>query len=138
MSETDEIELIAETLTGDITTWLIDRLRNFECAYRYMPETEQREAIQSASTAAHRLVVAAVRTIASKGSDAIPVQVKKVVNTGAEVQVTLETSKTNQHRHALFDAAGASAVLVVADPSDFEGGAEPQPDPDQPSLDNVA
>lgn len=128
------IDLAADRLTGNIAAFLIDRLRDWECAYRYMDEKQQAEAIDAANTAAISLVRSVVQIIAADGKETIPVSVKKVVNNGEEIQVTIEASKYHEQRHALFDAAGSAAVLTVIDSEKYEGGDLPKPDPDQPEL----
>ena len=130
----DDETLTAETLSGDITSWLVDRIRTMECAYRYLSEKDQRDLIREASDAALRLVSQVVRTVAAAGSDPLPVTVKKVVNTGDEIQATIVCGRTAEQRHALFDAAGFSAVLTIADPERFTGGVVPQPTTDTPKL----
>lgn len=134
MINAEDIGLTAETLSGDITSWLIDRLRTMECAYRYLAEKEQMRLIQEASNAALALVSRVVETIAASGNDHLPVTVKKVVNTGDEIQATITCGRTASQRHALFDAAGFAAVLTIADPERFTGGDLPQAKPDQPEL----
>ena len=128
------VELAADPLTGDVAHFLIDRLRSLESAYRYLPEDQQKEIIEDAKRAAGSLVEAAVSIIAADGRDTIPVRVKKVVNDGEKIQVTIEARKEDTHRHALFDAAGCAGHLVVADPDKYAGGEMPVPDPDQPEL----
>jgi len=139
-SEEDEgvspetIQLAADTLSGDLASFLIDNIRNLESAYRYLPESEQRRLITAASESARYVVERAVAIIASKGRAAIPIRVKKVENDGDKIKVTIEANKEDEHRHALFDAAGSLAFLTVADPEEFLGGEEPQPTPDQGDL----
>lgn len=130
----ETITLAADTLTGDIASFLIDRLRQPEFAYRFLNEQQQRELIAEAKMAASNLVRVAVGIIASDGRDTIPVSVKKVVNDGDKIQVTIEASKFSEQRHALFDAAGCAAHLTVLDSEKYEGGEGPKPDPDQPDM----
>jgi hypothetical protein len=128
------ITLAADTLTGDIASFLIDRLRGYECAFRYMSEDQQASAIEDAMRAAAHLVGRAVSIIAADGRDTIPVSVKKVAHDGDKIQVTMEVSKFSELRHQLFDAAGCAAHLTVADPAKYEGGEGPKPEPDQGEL----
>lgn len=130
----ETIKLTADTLTGDVTAFLIDRLRDPEFSFRFMNEEQQADVIATAKIAAANLVGRAVSIIAADGRDTIPVSVKKVVNDGDKIQVTLEVSKFSELRHQLFDAAGCAAHLTVADPAKYEGGEMPKPPPDQPEL----
>ena len=45
-----------DMLKGDIVSFLIDRLRNWECAYRYMDEEDQKNAISDAQRYAENLI----------------------------------------------------------------------------------
>lgn len=134
----DFIEMAADQLTGNITSFLVDRLRNWESAFRYMDEETQKTAIAEASRASRELVEQVVRLVAGEGFETIPVRVKKVENDGDKIKVTIEANKESEHRHELFDAAGFAANLTVVDAEKFEGGDEPEPEPDQPSLPNAA
>lgn len=136
MTTIDEQQIMfaADSLAGDLTTFVIDILRNSECAFRYLGETDQRDLIQKASEKVNRAIGDAVRLIASQGQQAVPVTIKKVVNTGSEVQVTAIASRSDPLRGTLFDLAGFGAVIVVADPSRFMGGDLPQETPDEPQM----
>lgn len=130
----ETIQLTADTLTGDIASWLIDRLREYECAYRYMSEDQQKTVIAEAKMAAENMVHVACGIMAADGRDTIPVSVKKVVNDGDKIQVTIEASKFSEQRHALFDAAGCAAHLTVIDSEKYQGGEGPKPEPDQRDM----
>lgn len=130
----ETIQLAADTLTGDIASFLIDRLRDYECSFKFMNEEQQAGAIEDAKRAAANLVGRVVSIIASDGRDTLPVSVKKVENDGDKIKVTIEASKFSEHRHELFDAAGCAAHLIVADASKYEGGEGPKPEPDQREL----
>ena len=132
------IDLISDELTSNVAGFLINRLRDWESAYRYMTEDMQRAAIEDANRAAENLVREVVSMIAADGREVIPVRVKKVENDGSDIKVTLVGSKMDENRHALFDAAGSNAHLTVADPEQYIGGESPQPDPDQPTLDDAS
>ncbi len=128
------IQLAKDSLTGDVTQFLIDHIRQLEVAYRYMNEDMQKEVIETATNAAAHLVDEVVRVIASDGRDSIPVQVGAVQNTGKKIKVVVEANKQDSHRHALFDAAGCQGQLVVADTEKYKGGEAPKPDPKQKEL----
>jgi len=130
------IQLAADQLTGNVTSFLVDRLRDWETAFRYMDEEMQKTVIADASRASRDLVEQTVRLVAGEGRDTIMVRVKKVENDGDKIKVAIEATKECESRHQLFDAAGFAATLTVVDASKFEGGEEPAPDPDQPDLPN--
>ena len=131
----EEVQLISDQLSGNITGWLIDRLRSYECAYRYMTEDQQKTVINEATMAGGNLVRDVVRLIAGHGRETIPVKIKKVENDGEKIKVTIEGNNADENRHALFDAAGAFARIIVADAEKFIGGDQPEPEPDQRELD---
>lgn len=124
----------AETLTGDIQAFLVDHFRALDTTFKKLNEDQQRDFIADARRAAESVVTRAVQIIASDGKESIPVTVKKVENNGEEIKISMEASKYDENRHMLFDAAGCSAFLTVADPEKYMGGEAPQPEPDQPEL----
>lgn len=128
------VTLAADTLTGDLATWLIDRLRNLECAFRYLSEDQQREQIVSAKQAVERLVKEAVNIIAADGRSSIPGKCVKVVNDGKKLQAVIEVSTSSEHRHDLLDAVNFPVQMLVADAEKFDGGDVPDPEPDQRGL----
>lgn len=128
------IEIAADTLTGDIASFLVDFLRQEECAFKYLSEEDQQEKIEQANRAAFNLVERAVNIIAGDGRESIPVSVEKMTHDGKKIQVTLNVNKADEHRHALLDATGFAARLTVADTTKYEGGEGPQADADQPEL----
>lgn len=128
------LTLAADTLSGDITSFLVDRLRQAEVAYIYLKEDEQQKVIADARKAAEYLVKETVAIIAGEGQETIPVMIKTVSNNGTAIKATIEGTTVNRHRHALFDAAGYAGHLIVSDSERFEGGHAPAPDPDQKEL----
>lgn len=123
-----------DQLKGDIAAFLIDRLRSWECAYRYMNEAEQQTAISDANRSAEHLIDSVSSLIASDGQEVVRAEIVKVVNDGKKIQINLEAPKESEHRHVLFDATGAIAHIALTDPEKFKGGDGPEPEPDQPSM----
>lgn len=131
-----DIELTADNLQADIVGFIVDRMRQMECAYRYMTEDQQRDLIQDARVAARALIEEVVRTVASEERLTITAELAKVVNDGKKIVGTLECSKADEHRHSLFDSVGSAVLIVVADPEEYMGGEMPEPDPDQRHIDD--
>lgn len=136
-AEADAIALATDTLVGDITAFLVDRLRNWIVPYAKMSESEQEAAINEARGAARNLVEKAARLIASEGKDAIPIVVNKLVNDGKGLKIEVVANREDEHRLALLDAVGCSAMLTVIDSEKFgaeDESAGPDADPDQPNM----
>lgn len=136
-AEVDAVDLGTDTLVGDITSFLVDRLRNWAVPFAKMNEAEQETAINEARGAARNLVEKSVRLIASEGKDAIPIVVNKLVNDGKGLKIEVVANREDEHRLALLDAVGRSAMLTVIDSEKF--GAEdetagPDAEPDQPDM----
>lgn len=128
------IEIAAATLTGDIASFLIDRLRHYDVPFKHMSEDQQETAIFTANEAATHLVRQAVGIIAANGRESSPVSIEKVVSDGKKIQATLTIPIHDERRFALLDAVGSRGVLIVADADDYEGGELPKPEPDQRNL----
>ena len=72
--------------------------------------------------------------MAARGNKAFKAHVESVTFKDG-IKATLSGSAFDEQRHLLADAAGSPVVVVIADPSEFlDGGAEVQPDPQQPSM----
>jgi hypothetical protein len=136
ISETT-IELAAETLAGDVQSFLVDRLRQFDLPFQRMSAERQADEIERARSAAALLVRRACAIIAADGRETIPVTVIKVANDSKAIRIMLTADKHDELRHVLFDAAGDVGHLTVADPGRYMGGEAPAPEPDQRELDVV-
>lgn len=131
--DNDTINLVAENLSGSVTSFLIDRLRQMPKPYSMMSESEQQDTIEDAIISGKALVKSAVNLIAANGRPTISAIVEKVeFKNGMKAQ--LKMSKHCELRHALSDAQGQHVLVVVADPDSYIGGNNPKPDPDQKSL----
>ena len=126
-------EMTSETLTGDITAWLCDRLKHHKKSWEEMNESEQSDVISSASSVAKNMVREAVGIIASDGRQVIECEVEKVEFKDG-VKATLKASKSSEYRHELADSQGQIVLLVVADAERYEGGDLPEADKDEPAL----
>ena len=131
-TEKEVINFAAETLTGDIRDFLVDRLRNFPKVWAQMTEDEQENEIEAATKAADNLVSRAVKIIASEGRRTVPATLDKItLKDGCKCE--LSTSKG-----WISELAGALnlSVLIVTNSSDeFTGERAPcKADPDEPEL----
>jgi len=127
------VELVSETLGGDLTGWLTDRIKNLPKTWAEMSEGEQTDIIVSARDAVRSMVSRAVRIIAADGRPVIMAVLDKVVVKDG-IRGVLSMSKTDPLRHALVDAQGDPVLLVVADTDRYMGGEMPTADKDEPEL----
>lgn len=133
----EQIALTTDNLQADIVGWLVDRLRNLECAYRYLSEDDQKDIIASAQAATRLLIEEVVRKVAAEERQTIVADLKKVTRDADKIVGQLECSKQSEYRHNLVDAVGSQVLIVVADPEGYMGGEMPEPDPDEPTLDKA-
>lgn len=125
--------LVAERLSGSVTSFIVDRLRHLPKPYAMMSESEQQDIIEDAVTAGNAFVRDVVKLIAANGRPTISAIVEKVEFKDG-MKAHLKMSKFCELRHALADAQGQNVLIVVADPDSYIGGDNPTPDPDQPGL----
>lgn len=130
--ETEVIETTSETLSGDISAWIVDRIRHLPKTYGEMSEQEQREVIESAVCATNSMIRKAVAMIAADERAVIVAEVEKVEFKDG-VKAILTASKSSEYRHALADAQGQTVLIVVA-ADQYLGGDKPEADPDQGAL----
>ncbi len=131
-----DVQTLSDNLEADITHFLVDRLKHMECAYRYLPEDQQKAVIEDARHAARRLIEEVVQKVASDGMQVVPATLDKASNDGSKIVAPVQLPTTSEHRHALFDAVKQTVYLVLAEPEQYEddGSGLPKPQPDQQSL----
>lgn len=127
-------KLAKDTLTGDIATFLIDRVRQFPKPYRQMSEREQVEQIEMAKRAAETLVAEAVKIIASGGRKTVPAELGKItVDKGLKAEIKANISYADE----LISVAGKPILIVTNSDDEFTGGGENlKADPDQREMFN--
>lgn len=133
-TETNPVEMAAETMLGDLMSCMVDELRHSERPWHELNEGAQQEAIYRIESRVRANIKQAVEIIASANRPTIVATVEQVtVKDGIKAVVTLP--KSDQQRHELFDAAGCAVLLIVGGASEYMGGADAvKPDPDQPEL----
>lgn len=136
-SEVPAVELARETMLGDLMSLVIEELKAAPDVWQKLSEHKQDAVIGRVHQRVGEAVRQAVELIAANGRVAIPATLEQVtVKDGIKGVVTV--SKTDPSRHELSDAVGRAVMLVVADPSEFSGGAsEVKPDPDQRDFGEV-
>lgn len=134
-SETDiAVDLAAQTLTGDIRDFLLDRVKALGKPWVAMTEDEQSDQIHAAKEAAERIVRKACEIIASGGKKAM-IGTLESVTVKDGVKAVVKLSKTDEQRHNLIDAQGHAVSVIFADAQPFTGERAPaEPTPSQGSL----
>lgn len=113
-------DIAAETLSGDIRDFLVDRIKNLPKVWAEMTETEQTDIIYAAVDAGTSLVRKAVAIIAKDGRPTITAHLDKVT-VKDEIQAVISLSKSDELRHALVDSQGQSVLIVVVDADNYIG-----------------
>lgn len=128
-----EPDVTVETLTGDVRDFLLMHLRDMKKPWQQMSEREQNDKIWASENAARSMVRKAVNLITARDFDKIHVQVGKFTVKDGEIKAEFTTPATDDNLISVRHAG--LAVLVLADPSVFEGAKPaPQADPDEPDL----
>lgn len=126
------VNLAKQTLTGDIATFLIDRLRQFPKNYQEMSEKEQEEQITAAKNAAKELVSKAVNIVASGGRKTVAAELGKIT-VDKNIKAIVEVN--SQYAEELIVAQGKPILLVTNSDAEFTGGGEDlKADPDQREM----
>ena len=133
-TEKEVINFAAETLTGDIRDFLVDRLRNFPKVWAQMTEDEQENEIEAATKVADNLVSRAVKIIASAGRKTVDARLEKItISKNCELKITTNICNVEDLTPCLNDAI----LLVTSGVDEFTGERAPcKADPDEPELFN--
>lgn len=129
------VDLAAETLTGDLRTFLLDRLRRMPKPWEQMTEIEQGNLIDQTDAHASYVVREACNIMASAGRYTAPAILETFKQKGGDVTVQLDTIATPDTIVALSQACGGKVQLVFVHAEQFAGERKAeQPEPDQPAL----
>lgn len=116
------IDLAAETMTGDIRDFILDRLKHEQskAPWHQRSESDQRETVHQVESAVRATVRKAVEIMAGHGRRTIKATIEQItIKDGYKAVLTC--SKHDNNRHHLADAQGATVLIVVADPDEFTG-----------------
>lgn len=136
-SRTGAIENLAvRTLAGDVRDAILHRLKHEQDKRPWdeRSEDEQRRTINQITETAETLVRGVVRLIGSEALPALPgILASITVKDG--IKAVMELSRSDENRHALYDAEGRQVMIVLADPTQFFGAREEwKVKRDQPDL----
>lgn len=116
------IDLAAETMTGDIRDFILDRLKHEQskAPWHQRSESDQRETVHQVESAVRATVSKAVEIMAGHGRRTIKATIEQItIKDGYKAVLTM--SKFDTNRHHLADATGQTVLIVVADPDEFTG-----------------
>lgn len=122
-----------ETLAGDLTEALVNRVRDLETPYKQLPEAQQDYLIGSLRGAVRHFITKTVQVIAADERATIVGTLEQVVVKDG-FKAVIKMPKTAEHWPELVQAEGLDVLVVVADKSKFLGGDDPKPDPDECPL----
>lgn len=130
----ETLDLAANTLTGDIRDFLLDRVKQLGKPWVAMTEDEQNDQIRAAKSAAETVVKRACEIIAAGGKKSMIGTLVKIAIKD-KIQVQLDFSKHDEQRHELMNAQGLTVSVVLADAEPFTGERAPaEATPQQGSL----
>lgn len=111
-----------ETMTGDLRDCILDFLKHDKSPlpWNLQGEEQQINAIEKVDKAVAFAVERAVQLIASDGKQVISGRLDQI-NIKDEIKATILLTKTNPNRHQLYDCQGTDVLILVADPSAYEG-----------------
>lgn len=129
-------DMAAETLTGDMRDFILDRLKHEQSKrpWHERSEADQRATVQDVEIAVRASVTRAIEIIAGEGKKSIKATLDSVtVKDG--IKASLSLSKFDPHRFGLIDATGHAVLIIVADPDEFTGERAPaEISPDQATM----
>jgi gas vesicle protein len=133
----NEMDIAAETLSGDVRDAILDRIRNLQKPWQQMVEYEQRTLTSDINNVAENLVRKAVNIIGRQGRTVIQATLEKItIKDGIKAEISV--SQFSEHRHQLCDSQGKAILIVVADAEEFTGERGPaEIDKDQGEIEDI-
>lgn len=126
-----------ETMLGDLRAMLLRIFRdprNKNKPWQKMTEEEQRDMVNWIEEELREVIARATDIIRSDGRNHIKVLLESVT-VKDEIKGVIKCAKDHELRHALTDAPGSFALLVISDIEAYLGASEPEKiDKDQPQL----
>lgn len=122
----DAVQIAADTLTGDLRSFILGRLQYEQDRRPWSERSEQsqRDTIAAVEAAVNEAVRKGVEIIASHGRQVVRAVVDTVqIKDG--MKITLTAARSSRYRNAIIDAVGNTVMVVVADPDAFTGEREP-------------
>ncbi len=125
----------AETLSGDIRDWLLDKFRLLDKPWTKLSEAQQRRLIDRADEMGRTSVRRVLDLVTAHKFPTIEIQVGKFKG-GEKGEVKFDSTCQDTDGNLLAVARAGRAVLVLANPQVFFGErAAATAEPDQPAMD---
>lgn len=132
--EPSDIDLTAETLSGDLLQVMLTHVRAMETPWSKLSERAQEDKIYALTNACSDIVRRAVRIIAAGDHEILDVQVPKFVVT-EKLELKVLANVTTPNIELLAANRGRPAILMFVSAADYIGQREEvKADPDQPGL----
>lgn len=124
MAETATPQLDEATLSGDIRDFILTWVRNMKKPFEQMSESDQRDVIDAVEGSARELVGGVISVVSGRGFEKAFVKLGKF-SVGDGIEAKLITDRSERNLLNFNDFAGRSAMLIFADPADFDGARGP-------------
>lgn len=134
--EEDIRVLAVSSLMGDVRDFLLERQKHDHSAlpWNLRGQEEQARAIEQAEAAATALVQKVTRLVMSQGRPVVVGKIKRAAKKDV-IEAVVAVDPLAPLRHALMDAIGKEALIVLADSDAFMGDrGRPKVRPDQGGL----
>lgn len=129
-------ELSGRFLWGELTGLVLGEIKRFQIPWGALPEKEQRETIQRIGDRLREVTKQAVDIIVGQNRPTVLAEVESVTFKDG-IKIVLTLSKRQADRHAIADATGQGALLVLPMYDELLDGDAPKPEPDQKRLDGL-
>lgn len=120
-------------LLGDLTKIVMAEIMQLQIPWGALDEKGQEKVINTVSTRVKAAVHKVVDIIVADGKVSEQVVIESVLFKDG-IKLVIQMGKSAEGRHAIADAAGGTALLVLRDSAKYDGGDPPKADKDQPDL----
>lgn len=120
-------------LLGDLTKAVMREIQEIQIPWGALDEKGQQKVIDRVGQHVKEAVRKVVDIIVADGKMAEQVVIESVLFKDG-VKLVVQMSKLAEGRHAIADAAGGRALLVLPDADKYMKGDAPKASPDQPDL----
>lgn len=120
-------------LLGDLTKIVMAEIMQLQIPWGALDEKGQEKVINTVTTRVKAAVHKVVDIIVADGKVGVEVILDQIVFKDG-LKIVCTGSQLAEHRHALADAAGGRALLVLPDSEKYMKGDAPKAQPDQASL----
>lgn len=117
-------QLDDKTLTGDIRDFLLTWVRSMQKPFEAMSESDQRDLISAVEGSARELVGGVIAVVSGRGFEKAFVKLGKF-SVGDGIEAKIITDRSERNLLNFNDFAGRSAMLIFADPAEFDGARAP-------------